>query len=77
MRAILKVTINELPSNKPRHLLGIGHLEDILLAVKEGVDTFDCIVPTHYARHGYAFVGKIPENLKGAGLSMRKNKNRF
>ena len=74
MRAILKVTINELPSNKPRHLLGIGHLEDILLAVKEGVDTFDCIVPTHYARHGYAFVGKIPENLKGAGLSMRKNK---
>lgn len=50
-----------LPEEKPRHLLGVGHLEDIPLIIKEGVDTFDCITPTHYARHGYAFTsqGKI------------------
>ncbi|MCR4275715.1 MAG: tRNA guanosine(34) transglycosylase Tgt [Candidatus Wolfebacteria bacterium] len=51
-------TIKELPSDMPRHLLGIGHLEDIPKIIKSGVDTFDCIVPTHYARHGYAFTSE-------------------
>ncbi len=52
---------DELPENKPRHLLGIGYLDDIPLAIKNGVDTFDCIVPTHFARHGTAFTstGKL------------------
>lgn len=45
-----------LPSTKPRHLLGIGHLEDFIPAIQAGADTFDCIVPTHYARHGTAFI---------------------
>ncbi len=50
-----------LPENKPRHLLGIGYLKDFENIVKSGIDTFDCIVPTHYARHGTAFTsqGKI------------------
>ncbi len=48
--------IKELPENKPRHLLGIGHPEDILKIIKSGVDTFDCVMPTHYARHGVAFI---------------------
>src|SRR3972149_4207007 len=47
--------MEELPEKKPRHLLGIGHLDDIPRIIKEGVDTFDCIVPTHYARRGFAF----------------------
>ena len=55
MIKMLDWTIKELPDEKPRHLLGIGHLEDIPKIIKSGVDTFDCIVPTHYARHGYAF----------------------
>ncbi|RJQ14511.1 tRNA-guanine transglycosylase, partial [Candidatus Parcubacteria bacterium] len=46
---------NELPKKKPRHLLGIGYLEDIPKVIKEGVDTFDCIVPTRYGRRGVAF----------------------
>ena len=58
MISMLQWTIAHLPSEKPRHLLGIGHLEDILPIIKEGVDLFDCITPTHYARHGYAFVRK-------------------
>ena len=58
---MLRWVIGELPGDIPRHLLGIGHPEDILPIIKEGVDTFDCIAPTHYARHGTAFTsaGKI------------------
>lgn len=64
MTAMLKWVINELPSQKPRHLLGIGHIDDIEKIIKSGVDTFDCIVPTHYARRGIAFTseGKIDLN---------------
>jgi len=50
--------VDELPEKKPRHLLGIGHLEDIELIIKAGVDTFDCTVPTHYARRGIAFTSE-------------------
>ena len=61
MTTMLQSIHSYLPPEKPRHLLGVGHLEDIPLIIQEGVDTFDCIVPTHYARHGYAFTsqGKI------------------
>lgn len=53
---MLESTIYNLPANKPRHLLGIGYLEDIEKIIKQGIDTFDCIVPTHYARRGIAFI---------------------
>jgi queuine tRNA-ribosyltransferase/7-cyano-7-deazaguanine tRNA-ribosyltransferase len=61
MTSMLRWTLKELPQEKPRHLLGIGHIQDIEKIIKEGVDTFDCITPTHYARHGYAFTssGKL------------------
>ncbi len=58
MEKMLSWVIKELPEEKPRHLLGIGQLEDIPKIIKQGVDTFDCTIPTHYARHGYAFVSK-------------------
>ncbi len=48
----------KLPERKPKHLLGIGYLEDIPEVIKAGIDTFDCIVPTHYARHGVAFTSE-------------------
>jgi len=50
--------IKELPEEKPRHLLGIGRLEDIVKIIKAGIDTFDCIVPTRFARHGIAFTSE-------------------
>lgn len=55
MAKMLQWVVNYLPEIKPRHLLGIGHPEDIPILIKAGIDTFDCIVPTHYARHGVAF----------------------
>lgn len=54
----LNWTLPFLDESKPRHLLGIGKLEDIPMIIKNGVDLFDCTVPTHYARHGIAFIDK-------------------
>ena len=41
-----------LPEERPRHLLGIGSIADIFGAIAEGVDSFDCVIPTREARHG-------------------------
>ncbi len=40
----------------PRHLLGIGEVDDLIAAVKLGIDTFDCAMPTRLGRHGTALV---------------------
>lgn len=56
MIKILRWVVSNLKEEKPRHLLGIGYLEDIENIIKEGIDTFDCIAPTYYARRGFAFI---------------------
>jgi queuine tRNA-ribosyltransferase len=58
MSQMLGWVIKELPELKPRHLLGIGHLDDVVKIIKSGIDTFDCITPTHYARRGYVFTSE-------------------
>jgi len=58
MTDMLGFTLPYLPEEKPRHLLGIGHVEDIIPVMTNAIDTFDCIVPTHYARHGVAFTSE-------------------
>ncbi|MEK7557012.1 MAG: tRNA guanosine(34) transglycosylase Tgt [Patescibacteria group bacterium] len=63
MTELLEAVISGLPESKPRHLLGIGHPEDIPEIIKAGIDTFDCIVPTHYARHGVAFISPAGTRL--------------
>ncbi len=64
MFKILDWVIPFLDQRKPRHLLGIGYLEDIEKIIKAGIDLFDCTVPTHYARHGIAFSGNLKLDLK-------------
>ena len=49
---VLDWTIPLLPDEKPRHLLGIGQIEDLFRGVEHGIDTFDCVIPTREARHG-------------------------
>lgn len=61
---ILRWVIPHLEDTKPRHLLGIGHLEDMEPIIKEGVDLFDCTAPTHYARRGTVFTREGKLNLK-------------
>ncbi len=63
MQNILRWTMPYLDEQKPRHLLGVGYPEDMERIIKEGVDTFDCTVPTHYARRGVAFTSKGKINL--------------
>jgi queuine tRNA-ribosyltransferase len=52
---ILKHTPQLLPANKPRYLMGMGTPEDIVMAVGEGVDMMDCVMPTRNARNGWLF----------------------
>ena len=49
---VLRWIIPHLPEENPRHLLGVGKVEDVFEAVENGVDTFDCVIPTREARHG-------------------------
>jgi tRNA-guanine transglycosylase len=65
MHAILDWTIPLLPDNKPRHLLGIGELQDIVEGVARGIDLFDCASPTRWARNGALLVSRgIAENAE-------------
>jgi len=61
---ILDWTLPLLDENKPRHLLGIGQIEDLPLIIKAGVDLFDCTTPTQYARRGVAFISSGKINLR-------------
>ncbi len=56
MKEVLDWTIPFLPEDKPKHLLGIGSEKDIWEAVKRGIDTFDCVVPTRLGRAGSALI---------------------
>ncbi len=66
MIEILNKTTDYLPKNKPRYLMGVGTPSDILGAINEGIDIFDCVLPTRSGRTGLAFTwdGKI--NLKNS-----------
>jgi queuine tRNA-ribosyltransferase len=55
MEEMLAHTIEYLPKEKPRYLMGVGYPEDILMAVSYGVDMFDCVLPTRNARTGNVF----------------------
>ncbi len=61
MKRIVGYTAPLLPENKPRYVMGVGLPEDILAVVERGVDMFDCVIPTRYARSGTLFTrtGKI------------------
>jgi queuine tRNA-ribosyltransferase len=56
MLKILDHVPTKLPQDKPRYLMGVGKPEDIVEAVRRGVDMFDCVMPTRNARNGHYFV---------------------
>jgi len=66
MFKILNETTNYLPKSKPRYLMGVGTPADILGAVKEGIDMFDCVMPTRSGRTGLAFTWDGKVNLKNS-----------
>ncbi len=66
MFKILNETTSLLPKNKPRYLMGVGTPSDILGAVREGIDMFDCVMPTRSGRTGLAFTWEGKLNLKNS-----------
>ena len=61
MREVVGWALRGLPEERPRHLLGVGDVDDIVEAVRAGMDSFDCATPTRLGRHGTALVAD-PEN---------------
>ncbi len=55
MRMILDHLATSMPKEKPRYLMGVGKPEDIVEAVRRGIDMFDCVMPTRNARNGHLF----------------------
>lgn len=53
---IIKIVEEELPEDKPRYLMGAGKPDQIVQAVKLGIDMFDCVIPTRNARHGMIYI---------------------
>ena len=58
--------------NKPRYLMGVGKPDDLIGAVKRGVDMFDCVLPTRSGRTGQAFTSKGQVNIKNSRHSLDK-----
>jgi len=66
MLRVLEITVPELPSDKPRYLMGVGKPKDIVEAVRRGVDMFDCVLPTRSGRNGQAFTRRGRVNFRNA-----------
>ncbi len=58
MLAILDYLAPKMPSGQPRYLMGVGTPEDLVEAVRRGIDIFDCVLPTRNARNGHLFTAK-------------------
>lgn len=58
MKRVLTHITPEMPENKPRYLMGVGTPQDIVYAVTQGIDMFDCVMPTRNARNAHIFTSK-------------------
>ena len=63
---ILEFMSDKLPIDKPRYLMGVGTPEDIVEAVRYGIDMFDCVLPTRNARNGQLFTSEGVINIRNA-----------
>jgi queuine tRNA-ribosyltransferase len=70
MHGVLAMTAPLLPETAPKHLLGIGEVDDLLAGIALGLDVFDCAVPTRLARHGVALAPRPDTRFR---LDLRKS----
>lgn len=63
MYKVLDYLVEEMPTDKPRYLMGVGYPDNILEGVKRGVDMFDCVIPSREGRHGRLFAWSGKPNL--------------
>ena len=66
MLRTLDFTIPAMPREKPRYLMGVGTPDDLVEAVRRGIDMFDCVMPTRAGRHGTAYTWRGKINIKNA-----------
>ncbi len=66
MLRILAHTAPQMPADKPRYLMGVGTPEDLVDAVSQGIDMFDCVMPTRNARNGWLFTQYGDVKIKNA-----------
>ncbi len=66
MLATIESTLQYLPTDKPRYLMGVGTPDDLIEATERGIDMFDCVMPTRAGRHGQAFTWSGRVNLRNA-----------
>jgi len=66
MLGCLDFAPGQLPNDKPRYLMGVGKPDDIVEAVRRGIDMFDCVLPTRSGRTGQAFTADGPINIRNA-----------
>ena len=71
MAAVLAATMPHLPESAPKHLLGIGEIDDLLNGIAVGLDLFDCAAPTRLARHGMALAPLPGERFR---LNLRSSR---
>ena len=64
--AMLEHTCPQLPTDRPRYLMGVGRPEDLVEAVARGVDMFDCVMPTRNARNGHFFTADGTVRIRNA-----------
>ncbi len=69
MLDLVETLVPHLPFDKPRYLMGVGTPDDLLEAVRRGVDMFDCVLPTRAGRHGMVFTRRGRLNLRNAGFA--------
>ena len=66
MCGVLDYAVGMLPRDRPRYLMGVGKPDDIVEAVRRGIDMFDCVLPTRSGRTGQAFTLDGPINIRNA-----------
>ena len=66
MCVVLDFAAPMLPADRPRYLMGVGKPDDIVEAVRRGIDMFDCVLPTRSGRTGQAFTADGPVNIRNA-----------
>ncbi|HEY3257551.1 MAG TPA: tRNA guanosine(34) transglycosylase Tgt, partial [Gemmatimonadaceae bacterium] len=66
MYGILDIMSESLPRDRPRYLMGVGYPDDLIEAIRRGVDMFDCVAPTRMGRNGTAFTSDGRLNIKRA-----------
>jgi queuine tRNA-ribosyltransferase len=72
MCAVLDYAPSQLPADRPRYLMGVGKPDDIVEAVRRGIDMFDCVLPTRSGRTGQAFTANGPINIRNARFAEDK-----